>query len=200
MRTWLVLVLGVLVTATPALAADWTEDGDATDLPPGQTTVGEGTLDNIYGFLDADDADMYCIYVEDPSVFRATTCGNSWDTQLFLFDPDGIGLSFNDDDPGGCGLQSTVTGVYLPGPGTYLLAISSYDWDPAGANGDIWEDSPYGQERAPDGPGAPGPVIGWGGTGFNDGDYTILLTGAGFCDEPTATQETSWGQVKALYR
>ncbi|MBD3161877.1 MAG: hypothetical protein GF346_06325 [Candidatus Eisenbacteria bacterium] len=200
MRTWLVFTVAAVLFAAPALADTWTEEGDATDLPPGQTTMGTNPLEAIYGYLDPDDADMFCVYVEDPSTFSATTCGMTYDTQLFLFDADGIGMSMNDDDPGGCGLQSTVTGAFLPGPGNYLVAIASYDWDPAGANGDIWEDSPYGQERAPDGPGAPGPVIGWGGTGFNDGDYTILLTGAGFCDEPTATEETSWGQVKALFR
>ena len=100
-------------------------------------------------------------------------------------------------DPGGCGLQSTVTGVFLPGPARYLLAISSYDWDPAGAAGDIWNDTPYGVERPPDGPGAPGPVIFWGGTGFNEGPYSILLTGAEFCESPVSVEPSSWGVASA---
>jgi len=175
MRALLVLlVFGMFILAAPVLAGEWTEEGDATDLPPGQETVGDDPLTAIHGNLDLDDADMFCITVTDPATFSATTCGvTSFDTQLSLFDADGLGVSFDDDDPGGCGLQSTVTGAFVTGAGTYLLAISSYDWDAAGANGDIWNDTPYSEERAPDGPGAPGPVIGWGGTGYNSGAYSI---------------------------
>lgn len=197
-----VLLVSAVAFAAPVMAATWTEVGDAPDLPPGQSTTGNGSLDTITGsIIVGGDADMYCIYVADPAAFSATTCFvSSIDTQLFLFDLSGNGLSFNDDSPSGCGLQSTVTGAFLPGAGNYLLAISTYDWDPGSAGGDIWADTPYGVERAPDGPGAGSPVIGWSGTSFADGGYNISLTGAGFCEGTTATEPATWGTVKALYK
>jgi len=144
---------------------------------------------------------MYCIFVPDPTAFSATTCaGTTVDTQLCLFDMGGLGVSFNDDDPAGCGLQSTVTGAFMSMGGTHLLAISSYDWDPASPAGDIWQDTPYNVERAPDGPGAAGAITGWGGIAFGTGPYTIFLTGAQFCQVPTSVETSTWGHIKSLYR
>ncbi len=198
----LLVAVCVLALASPVLAADWNEVDDAPELPPGQTTVGDGSLDNIFGSLTADEADMYCVDVADPAAFRATTCNvTTYDTQLFLFDMAGYGVSFNDDDPGGCGLQSTVTGAFMDGAGQYLLAISSYNYDPESASGYIWENSPYGVERAPDGPGALDPVIAWFGSGYNTGAYQIALVGAGFCEGGgTPIEPASWGQIKSTFK
>jgi hypothetical protein len=187
------------------MAQVWNEEGDAGDLPAtAQVPLGTGPLTAILGTLQSDtDADMYCISVPETGRFLGTTCFvTSFDTQLWLFDQTGLGLSFNDDDPGGCGLQSAVTGVFLPGPGEYLIAITSYSNDALNAAGqEIWADSPFGVERQPDGDGAGDPyIVSWNGGGFSDGAYQIDLTGAEYCGGATPVEPTTWGNIKTLYR
>jgi len=203
MRLLLILCAAVILAAVPAAAQTWTEAGDAGDLPAtAQIPVGAGTLSQIDGtLLTGGDADMYCVHIPNPGVFVATTCGGTTvDTQLWLFDPTGLGVTHDDDDPGGCGLQSSVTGAFVPGPGNYLLAVSQYNWDPLDAAGAlIWANSPFNVERAPDGPGAPGPVTGWGTSGFASGPYSIIITGALFCPG-SPVRDATWGAIKGLYR
>ncbi|GIV07654.1 MAG: hypothetical protein KatS3mg017_0856 [Fimbriimonadales bacterium] len=45
---------------------------------------------------------MYVIYISDPENFSATTVNNetNFDTQLWLFDAEGKGVVFNDDEVG----------------------------------------------------------------------------------------------------
>ncbi|MCB9462076.1 MAG: DVUA0089 family protein [Candidatus Eisenbacteria bacterium] len=205
MKKMVVLALGLLCVSNVAMAASWTENGDAGDLPgSAQVPQGSGALDSISGTIGANtDADMYCISVPTSGGFVATTCGGATiDTQLWIFAEDGTGISFDDDDPAGCGLQSTLTGTFLPGPGQYLIAISSYSNDALNAGGnEIWADSPFATERTPDGPGAGDPVIAsWNGAGSSSGAYTIFLSGAEFCGQPTPTIERSWGQIKSIYK
>jgi hypothetical protein len=203
MRLLLVLAMGIALAAAPAIADTWTEQGDAGELPGiHQVPVGNDPFTMIYGVFtgDATNADMFCINIVDHGGFMASTVGlTTNDTQLFLFDMDGFGITFNDDDPAG-GLQSTITGQFVPANGEYLLAVSS-GWtfdplDPAGA--EMWLDSPYSTERAPDGPGAAGPISGWTGTA-NTGEYGIALTGVGFC-ESTPVESATWGTIKSMYR
>ena len=206
MRPLLVLTLAVAFVAAPAIAGTWTEVGDAGDLPGiHQVPAGVDPFTTIWGFCTADalNADMYCIKIPEPAAFVATTTNatTSIDTQLWLFDMTGVGITFNDDDPVAGGLQSRITGVFVPGPGEYLLAISSgYTYDAVNAAGlEIWADTPYNVERAPDGPGAANPVIaGWTGTP-NAGEYQIDLTGVLFCDI-TPVEPVTWGTIKAMYR
>lgn len=172
--------------ASVALGDVWVEDGDAGDLRPGQITVGVGSLDFISGsFAADDDVDMYCIRITDARAFSASTVdGTSVDTQLFLFDADGFGVSFNDDHVGGSTLQSTITGQFVPGPGIYFLAVTSYDNDATSGGQAMWEDSPFRSERQPDGPGSAGAHDGWDYRFGSTGDYRITLTGAGFHEVP----------------
>lgn len=204
MRLLLAAMLVAALAATPAAAGTWTEVGDAGGLPgahqvPTGTdpfTAISGTLTNVV----TTNADMYCIRIPDPTAFVATTTGGTTlDTQLWLFYTNGNGITFNDDNPQG-GLQSRITGMFVPGPGEYLLAVSAgYTCDAVNAsNLEIWLDSPFNVERAPDGPGAPGPVTGWIGTA-TAGSYTIALTGVLFC-QSTAVESASWGVIKAMYR
>jgi len=198
MKTLLAILM--MLAATVAFGDVWVEVDDAGDLAEtAQVPSGVDPLEAIQGtFLDPD-ADLYLIYVPDPAAFSATTCGNAQDTQLWLFATDGMGISFNDDDPGGCGLQSTVTGMYMTGPGLYVLGVSCYSYDAIDASGnEIWLDSPYGEERQPDGAGAANPLAGWAGTAYDNGPYEILLTGA-FFPEGTATGDASWTDLKSLY-
>lgn len=180
------------ITAAPANSWNEAADGggDAGKLPEtAQSTAATQcarTIDAIIGNLDPSDADMFAIYISDPGAFSATTVGaTSFDTQLWLFDANGNGVTFNDDSGG---LQSTITGQFITGPGTYYIAISSYDHDPAGCNGgEIWADTPFGTERAPDGADATSGVDSWTGTGGGSGSYTILLTGV--CTTPRVSRD-----------
>ncbi len=190
----------VHVAALCALAASagvanaqfWPEVPDAPDTVPGQITVGPGfvaPLTAIIGSGDfvGDTVDSYCIYITDPLAFSATTVGSAtfFDSQLWLFGPGGIGVTFNDDASSSTFL-STITGAFVPGPGFYTIAISAYDTDalnPAAL--EMWADGPFTVERAPDGPGVPGPLAGWTvGTGDDLTGYKIFLTGATFCVVP----------------
>jgi len=177
-----IVTLGLLcavIAARPAVATLWTEAGDAGDLPAtAQVPHGAGTLTAIAGSLGpGGDADLYLIQIVDPMAFEASTCSGVADTQLWLFARDGTGITFDDDDPD-CGVLSTITGAHVPAGGSYVLAVSAYDWDALDPEGRvIWLDAPFDVERAPDGPGAPGPLAAWGGTAYEDGSYTIELAG-----------------------
>ncbi len=183
----------VLLAGAAALALSgaafgdvWVEQGDAGDLiGTAQHTVGSGSLDSISGVHITDDVDLYCIRILDVGRFFATTTGGtSFDTQMWLFDADGYGVSFDDDDPNG-GLQSRLTGQFVPGPGIYYLGVSRYNRDAVDGSGALlWNSSPFNVERAPDGPGAGNPLAGWVNTTSAGGEYTIFLGGAGFCEVP----------------
>ncbi|MFZ2875748.1 MAG: DVUA0089 family protein [Phycisphaerales bacterium] len=180
------LVLAMLASASAAQAQLWVEIPDAPPALPftAQMTVGVGALTTITGSgnFPGDTVDAYCIHITSPTAFSASTVGGTTqDTQLWLFRPDGTGVTFNDDAGP---LQSTITGAFVPGPGLYILAVSAYDTDPVAAGGGaLWLDGPFGVERAPDGPAAGSPVAGWTG-GPDLIPYRIALTGAEYCDVP----------------
>jgi len=182
-------VLAALLLVSVAGAQTWMEDGDAAALLPGQTTIGSGPLTSISGTLTSgSDVDLYAIYIDDPQNFSAQTCGGtSIDSCLYLFDENGNGVSMSED---GCGAQSWITSQFVTAAGLYYIAMSAYDYDPLNAGGfEIWNDAPWGVERAPDGPGAPGPLASWGGGAGGSGGYIIALTGAQFAQygPPPAT-------------
>lgn len=131
------LILALSISATGAFAADWNEIPDAPELLPGQITVGAGPLDRINGEVVSDgDRDLYCIRVTNYTAFRATTVGQPGtlsDTQLFLFDANGMGVTHNDDSAGGA--RSTLTSIFLTSNGIYHIGISAYNGDPNSAGG-----------------------------------------------------------------
>lgn len=200
------LFVGLVVLALSATAwtQTWSEVGEAGELPgTAQMPAGSGPLTTITGTLNAGgDADMYLVNIPVPANFLAKTWpSTALDTQLWLFDLAGNGITFNDDDPGGAGLQSTLTGTYLPAGGDYYLAVSQYNYDALDGGGlAIWNDSPFNTERAPDGPGAPGPVASWAGTTFADGAYQIDLMGVDFVPEPATLTLLAVGGLAFLRR
>ncbi len=169
------------ITSTPLPTGLVSEDGDAGDLP--ETALvpqGTGTLSGFAGSLGVDESDMFKIKICDLATFRATTVGvTDVDTQLWLFNLDGTGVSF-DDDAGP--LQSTITNQFVSQTGDYYLAVSEYDRDAVDSLGQvIWNDTPFATERAPDGAGASSPIAGWESDALTTGGaYSILLTGACF--------------------
>jgi hypothetical protein len=191
MKKFVILAVASAMAAT-ASAQLWDEmvdgGGDAGDLPGGaQAVLGAGSLTTITGaFFGALDADMYMINIDGPAGFSATTVGGSVaDTQMWLFDLSGMGVSFNDDSAGG--FQSTVTDMFVPAAGMYFLAVSQYDLDAYSFAGlELWLDGPFGAERAPDGPGAGSPIDHWFASfaGGSAETYSIALTGASYVPEP----------------
>jgi hypothetical protein len=166
----------------PPLPGIWFEYVDADALPPGQTTAGTGSLDKIVGsLLAATDVDMYAINITDPAHFSASLVGNvNFDSQLFLFNPDGTGVAFNDDEPNGTGTWSALSNQFVTTPGLYYLAVTRWDADANNAVGELWLDEPFDVERAPDGPAQNGRVLLWVGGAGNVGNYAVDLTGCQF--------------------
>jgi hypothetical protein len=172
----LVLPLAVATTAL-TLPAQYNEVGDAGQLPRSAQVIPfvyPGALPSISGTLTSGDVDMYLLYIADPATFTASTAGTTWDTQLFLFFPDGRGVTHNDD---AVGATSAIGGVNVPHPGYYYLAVSGYNTDPTAAGGLIWNNTPFTGDRRPDGARRRESVSAWGGTTGANGAYTIALTG-----------------------
>jgi len=153
--------------------------GDAGETPETAQSTGSGALTAIRGDLEADGVDMYAIRIIDPALFSASLrCGALFDTQLFLFDANGRGVVHNDDTFGLISYIDNSTGC-IPSAGVYYLAVSRYNRDPVGCEGDlIWNNTPFGAIRCPDGPGAASRVNGWSGGTPAGGTYIITLQGA----------------------
>jgi hypothetical protein len=186
----------------PQLPNRWGEQNDAgSSRSNAQITRGVFSLNSITGSMNSDtDSDMYVIQICDSDSFSAETVtgpGTLSDTQLFLFSPDGRGVVFNDDVPGGSSHRSRISHLYVAGydPGPFYLAISPYDVDPVDPNNnEIWLDQPYTSERPPDGPGAVNPILTWTGNGSGFGaTYTITLTGTCFAAPPGWAEELDAG-------
>ncbi len=169
----------IVVRAGSGSAADSVnEGGDAGQVPGIEQTVNtSGTPPRaISGELsDANDADLYRIYLPAGQPFQATTVGGSVvDTQLFLFDGSGSGLYTNDDSAGT--LASTIPAEpFTPSAsGTYYLGISSFDNDPISTNGLIFDYA----SATPTGLGAGLPLSGWDNQGQDRGAYIIRINGS----------------------
>jgi hypothetical protein len=178
-------LLTVLALVAPAaLAATWTEVGDAPALLPGQQTNGAGMLDLINGnFTGYYDVDMYEIKIVDHTIFSASTVGlTTADTRLYLFNPSGVGVTYDDDT--GAVRQSTLTNQFVTANGTYYLAVTRYNIIAAAAGSApgnyIWNMGNY-QEHVPDGPSATSPLTQWlGAAMYADTTYGVDLKGVQF--------------------
>lgn len=181
-----VLGMGLLfAAAATANAQVWSEVGDAGELAgTAQVVAGSGPLSTILGNLGESDVDMYRININDPSLFLAQHTGTfNFDSQMWLFNLNGTGVAFNDDTNG---LRGQISAPAIAA-GDYLLAISGYDRDAIDGSGNaLWSDTPFNNQRAPDGPGAANPVADWSGAVGARGDYEIALRGASFVPAPGA--------------
>jgi hypothetical protein len=174
---WTFLALTAL-TATALAQVDWTEQGDAGDLPETAQATGTDTstpLSSISGALAADDVDMFAIYIADPSAFQAetNTTTTNFDSQLWLFDVNGNGIVHDDDSAGSLRSRITNANNCIPGPGTYYIAISRWNRDPRDCDDNaIWTGTANacavaGRSR----------VASWTGS-TSAGTYQIVLQGA----------------------
>ncbi|MCC6951422.1 MAG: hypothetical protein IT433_08240 [Phycisphaerales bacterium] len=162
---------------------------DAGNLPASaQVPSGTDPFSVLAGFTESNtDVDMYRIRICDAGNFSASSSNpeTAGDTQLFLFNDQGLGVTFNDDNPAG-GLTSRITAQFIPGNGDYYLALARYNIDPVDEGGQLlWISAPFNVERAPDGPGAAGSVAAWTGTGGSSLAYRIEMTGACFSSTTT---------------
>lgn len=208
------MTAALLCAASPLAAGpDWVEPpgNDAGSFPgSAQSITGSGSLSSIGGELAGASAasagvddfeDMYCFQIVDPANFRALTFQDptfpgsaDFDTQLWLFDPNGFGLLANDnvrtDEPG--------SGLPAPAglaPGIYCLAISGFDDDPQSDGGPIFKQETREEVTGPDGAGGQEPIVAWGPPG-ETGRYVIALTGAAFIEVDDSIPTLSeWGMV-----
>jgi hypothetical protein len=184
--------------------------GDAGNLPSAcQTPTGTDPFQALTGNIEfSGDVDMYRIRICDPGNFSASTANTGTvisDTQIFLFNDRGVGVTYNDDDSaGGGGLRSRITSQFIPGPGTYYLAVTGYNADPIDEGGNLlWINTPFGTERVPDGPGAANAVSAWTGTS-GTGVYRVNMSGVCFdggtppCD-PDYNQDGNADQDDVAY-
>ena len=220
-----VTLLFPATSASLAMAQTWNETvdggGDAADLPAtAQLVVGSGPLTDITGDLPCmaepyPHVDMYKICIHDPAGFMASTSpghGGSaaWDTALWLFDENGLGILANNDDSAG-GTTSFIappaddgTGQTIPGRGVYYLAISEgiAPNDPSSGAGLIFNLATLTEISGPDGPGGGAAITGWAGPCYTGGAYQIHLNGASFvkpdgsCADVPAVSE--WGLIVML--
>ncbi|MDF5711299.1 MAG: filamentous hemagglutinin N-terminal domain-containing protein [Nostoc sp. S4] len=172
----------VVETGSSPATIPYTEVGDAGELPSTAQSTNSSTsgtvVSSISGTLDNDnDIDLYQLFLRQGQKFTATTVGGTdIDTQLFLFDGNGLGLVMNDDDYSinDETRQSTLPlfePFTAPTSGKYYLGISSYENNPHSSKGAIFK---YG---SPTGIGAGLPVNGWDENfGSASGAYTIALT------------------------
>ncbi len=196
-------ILALLLTASPSAASNWAENGDAGELPSGhQTTIGVGPLTSISGNIEGNsDRDLFCIRVVDQSAFRASlSCVTPGGLDLWLFSTTGLGIAHDD----GCVASSTrITGAFKPGIGSFLLGISAEGGIARNFQGlAIWNAPTVAGERAPDGPGAPGPISSWApqSGGPASTPYVVQLQGCVPCDAVVSTAARSWGTLKSRYR
>ncbi len=212
---WSLAAIAILIGA-PA-RAQWVESGDAGDFPTAagyQNTVGSGPLSTISGTTNTgsnDRTDAYCIVVSNAATFHATTnfadnpnASATWDTRLFLFQPDGTFVLANDDTPSSATLQSFIsdpaTFPNTPDGGTfdspaslvsgqsYILVITGFSNTPEDVTGDDlaritsgngWKRL-YGLNPLSD-----GTFHHWLNGSTTSGSYTIALVGAEFCVDET---------------
>lgn len=175
----------------PPPAPDWDEavdgGGDAGETPATvQTCAGSGALNTLVGAVDVSgDADAYLINICDPAAFSASTVNpqTAGDTQLWLLNPaTNLGIVHNDDDPSlAGGLLSVLSSAFtssLPA-GNYVLVVSRYNSDAVdSAGGLLWNNAPFTDETAPDGPAAGNPWADFNNAASGVGAYRVNLTGA----------------------
>jgi len=220
-KTVYIMAAGTLLLGSAAFGQTWAEIASGgtnglTDagplLPTANITSGVGPLTNITGSLTAGayagfvdfDVDMFCIRIDDPMAFSATTAMG--DTILSLFDMNGVAIAFNDNRTDSLtATTSQLSASWIPGlvaGQDYFLGVSRVTGNdvlrrytrPLDSNGNLIFSGPanlsdindpnYSDRRANLLPITPGTVLaGWevlpegSSLGFNL-SYNVSLTGA----------------------
>jgi hypothetical protein len=175
---------GDAVSDAPDLLWESLCAGDAGRFPDSAAVgQGSGPMTVIRGFGQSrDDIDLYKVCITDAASFMADTAGSlQMDTQLFLFDANGRGVTLNDDFDSTVQSRLTASVVGGLGNGEYYLAIAPQGCVPQDSSGqNLWGDG--SGERMADGPGGANPLGQWNNFVVNDNTwYVITLQGASFC-------------------
>ena len=185
-----------LAFAGAASAQTFTETGDAGQTVATAQSTGSGSspLTSISGSLDSTyDADLFRIYISNPSTFSATTLNAatdaSLDTELFLLTATGAGIAANNDDQSGFYLDSTLpagNALYANlSAGYYLLGISNSGNEPVNSANQLIFGNPPADTTSVRGPATglnPTTMVDFNGnvddpTDDGPGSYRIDLTG-----------------------
>ncbi|MBD2033507.1 filamentous hemagglutinin N-terminal domain-containing protein [Leptolyngbya sp. FACHB-321] len=167
----------IVVQAAPENV--FTETGDAGELlgtaQPANSATGGARLNAINGNLDgASDVDLYQLLLPQGLPFRATTVsGSAVDTQLFLFDGNGLGLASNDDSASTVQSSVPLNQPFIPAAtGTYYLGVSSFGNNPLSSQGLI-----FGALGEPNDPSSRLPLSEWDANNVfgRGGPYRITL-------------------------
>lgn len=199
-QTYLFILFPILLFGMPGISRAgilWNELDDAGEsLGTAQAITGMDEVTSISGTIGSsatlgyEDVDLFKVYIEDFSVFSATTKDSSaLDTDLFLFDSQGFGLAANGDNVFASPpeLFATIPSGSVSGsPGIYYLGIVFAGDYPESTTGRIFPDlfdiSSTGKVLGPISPGGDNPLANWN----YDGDpgqiplptsYVINLTG-----------------------
>jgi Bacterial pre-peptidase C-terminal domain len=131
--------LFVLGIANPVLSAtifsESTDVGDQIGTAQLISSFADGDIisGNLTG--DALNADLFKLNLTAGTAFTATVNKPTFDTQLFLFDASGKGLTGNDNSSA---INLNAIFTYTPTvTGTYYLAISGFDFDPKDSAGNF---------------------------------------------------------------
>jgi hypothetical protein len=167
--------------ANPALSATiFSETTDVGDqiipISTAQAISSFNSGDVLAGSLTSDtfNADLFSINLTAGSTFTATVGDPFLDTQLFLFDASGKGLTGNDNSSN---VLFNASFTYTPtGSGIYYLAISGASFSPQDSNGNLIFNSPV---TGPFSVTSNGVLTSWAEQdGFDPifGDYEITLS------------------------
>jgi len=182
------MACSLAIVGLAAAGPDWTEIPDAGKLTPQLITLPSqpSTIIGELAGLDADGgpdiADTFRLKIDTPTTLVISSAmiplvgagATNFDSVLYLFTIDGFGLLANDDISQNNNLSRLLaystdgTGVVIPGPGEYILAISYNDVAPGNMAGAIFSQGPGSvggpfQISGPDGPGGSAPFDRWGG-------------------------------------
>ncbi len=201
MRKALACLLVVALVARVTSAQTWHEYNDGGGEAGGliataQWTVGGSPLTTILGGDPGQDADLFAIYIPNPALFSAMLTA-TW------FQP-ALAVRAERQRPSlHCrSAQADVDRAVRARPRHVLHGRVPRPLHRRGPRGAIWNTSgPFSVERAPDGPGAPGPLVGWSGhTTFPFEQYTISFQGAEYAPAPASLVLLSLGAAVLLRR
>ena len=162
----------------------------ATRCPPPKSRWAPESLTTIQGTIpDGWDNEVYQIRVTDYAHFSATvTAPEGGNSKLALFDANGMGVVYNDDQDDTTFLSAIdyATGQRPVSNGVFYLGLCSrekYFGSTVGVDAvSIWSPDTPTVQQLPDGPGKDSPFAGFGGYGGSLVNYSIALTGVGFAD------------------
>jgi hypothetical protein len=153
------------------------EQSDAGEMPAtADPSIGVSWLNEIRGTLGSQETDMYRVRLCNPGIFSASTVdGATFDSQLFLFNSAGIGVTANDDSVGTLSRIDT-TCIGPTQTGGYLLAVSQYNRDPQSAGGLIFPNT-FAGVHCNTAAGGASPLTSWVGASGTGGNYSLFLEG-----------------------